>query len=473
MRRGPVAIRSWLFLVSGVTLGACRSRAKPAVSSQPQAKQVVSKPVVAGARSPGLAIRIAAKGGALRAYRLPGLAEVPGAVRGKLPPVRRVVGLDPETDLLFAVTEKREVVALDVAGGRLDTVATAVEQAALGPDGTLYAVDEKRHVVTVARRVRLAWPQPLAGVPRELFGADQRLVAVLAQDPPKMIAAAPDQPPATRTLPPGGDLAATRWGDLVAVATDSGVLLMDPIDRREPAFVPLEDHPRAVVFSPSGHRIYVARRTGPGLAVVDRYERQEIDGVALPTPAAMIRMDPAGRWLLARPSVGDSAWVVDLPTRTLVGAVATSWSVELPAIGPDGSLLARQRNDLVAYRPDSLTEIGRVAGGGADLWTLTTWRPRGGYRPTLVAEAQAATPAADSVGPEGPLYVQVSTSQNESWSSGLAQQLSRAGLAAKVLPPQTPDDGYRVVLGPYSTRAQAEEIGRKLGRPFWIYQPNQ
>src|SRR5439155_528616 len=166
--------------------------------------------------------------------------------------------------------------------GRLDTVATAVEQAALGPDGTLYTVDEKRHVVTVTRRVRLAWPQPLAGVPRELFGADQRLVAVLAQDPPKMIAAAPDQPPATRTLPPGGD----------------------------------------------------------------------------------------------------SAWVVDLPTRTLVGAVATSWSVELPAIGPDGSLLARQRNDLVAYRPDSLTEIGRVAGGGADLWTLTAWRPRGGYRPT-------------------------------------------------------------------------------------------
>src|SRR2546427_3797933 len=43
-------------------------------------------------------------------------------------------GLDPETDLLFAVTEKREVVALDVAGGRLDTVATAVEQAALGPE---------------------------------------------------------------------------------------------------------------------------------------------------------------------------------------------------------------------------------------------------------------------------------------------------------------------------------------------------
>src|SRR2546427_8560827 len=83
-------------------------------------------------------------------------------------------GLDPETDLLFAVTEKREVVALDVAGGRLDTVATAVEQAALGPDGTLYAVDDKRRVVTVARRVRLARPQPPVRVPRGPVGAGPR-----------------------------------------------------------------------------------------------------------------------------------------------------------------------------------------------------------------------------------------------------------------------------------------------------------
>src|SRR2546428_10421475 len=79
---------------------------------------------------------------------------------------------------------------------------------------------------------------------------------------------------------------------------------------REPAFVRLEDHPRALVFSPSGHRIYVARRTEPGLAVIDRYDRTEIDGVALPTPAATIRLDPLGRWLLARPTVGHSAGIV-------------------------------------------------------------------------------------------------------------------------------------------------------------------
>jgi len=114
-----------------------------------------------------------------------------------------------------------------------------------------------------------------------------------------------------------------------------------------------------------------------------------------------------------------------------------------------------------------------VKGGGADLWMLTGWRPRGAYRGAFGDAGAQADPgvASDTAGPEGPMYVQVSTSQNEAWSSEMAQQLTRAGLAARVLQPRNPDDGYRVVLGPYPTRAQAEGIGRKLGRPFWIYQP--
>ena len=429
-----------------------------------------------GARSPGIALRIPAKGGVPRVYRLPTLTEIPDVIRGKLPPIERVVGLDPEAEFLYVVTVKHEALALDLGSARVDTVATAVEQATLGPDGTVFAVDAKRHVVSLARRVRVAWPQPLPSLPHQLFGAtDQRLVVV---DPPKLITAAADQPATSRPIPTDGDVAVTRWGDLLAVSSDSGVLLMDPLGRREPAFVPLSDHPRALAFSPSGHRVYVARRTEPGLAAIDRFEHEEIDGIALPMPAATLRLDPLGRWLLARPTVGDSTWVVDLPVKRLVGAVASGWRLDLPAIGPDGSLLVRQGDDIVAYRPDSLAATGRVKGAAPDFWALTAWRPRGGYRGAFAdAQAPAAQPAdqgaaPDTVGPEGPMYVQVSTSQNEAWSSEMAQQLTRAGLAARVLPPKGPDDGYRVVLGPYATRAQAEATGRKLGRPFWIYQPS-
>ena len=480
--------RESYLLVASLVLWGCRSKAPAAPPSQPQTKQAVSKAAAGAARIGGVAIRIPAKGGVPRVYRLPGLVEIPSAIRGRLPPVLRVIGVDPEAEYLYVVAAgkdtavkkdkkpaavRQDVLGLDLGSARVDTVAVGVEQTTLGPDGTLYTVDAKRRVVSLARRLRVAWPQPLPAAPQQLFGAaDQRLVVA---DPPTLITAAADQPPTTRPLPAGSDVAATRWGDLVAVAADSGVVLIDPLGRREAGFVRLADHPRALVFSPSGHRIYVARRTEPGLAAIDRYEREEIDGIALPLPAAAIRLDPLGRWLLAKPGAEDSVWVVDLPVKRLVGSVPSAWRVDLPAIAPDGALLVRQGDDVVAYRPDSLVETGRAKGGASDVWTLTEWRPRGGYRGAFAdadaPAAQAAGAGADSAGPEGPMYVQVSTSQNEAWSSEMAQQLSRAGLVARVLEPHSPDDGYRVVLGPYPSRAQAEAIGRKLGRPFWIYQP--
>src|SRR3989449_10023719 len=468
VRRGHLPISRFLLFAS-VGLGACRSPAPVLTSTQQQSPQRVSQAQII-ARIPGVAIRLPAKGGTPQLYRLPRLTPVDGVLRGRLPPVERVVGLDPESEFLFVTTAKHELLGLDLGSGRVDTVAVAIAHAALGPDGTLYAVDTLRRVISLSRRTRFAWPQPLTALPRELFGAtDQHLVGVIPQD--QLLVAAADQPPTVRPIAAGGDVTASRWGDLVAVASDSGVTFYDPLGRRDPAFVKLADAPRALAFSPSGHRIYVARRNAPGLAVVDRYERKELDGVALPGPVAALRLDPLGRWLLARPAIGDSAWIVDLPIKRHTGIVPTQWQPDLPAISPDGMLIYRRGHDVVSARPDSLKDVGKVSNGAADLWVLTSWLPRGVVAsPVSAAAAESGTGAA---GAEGPLYVQVSTSQNPEWSGHLADDLTRAGLAARVLPPQHPDDGYRVVLGPYATREQAEAIGRRLGRPFWIYQPGQ
>jgi hypothetical protein len=220
--------------------------------------------------------------------------------------------------------------------------------------------------------------------------------------------------------------------------------------------VRLAEAPRALAFSPSGHRIYVARRNAPGLAVIDRFERKELDGVALPGPAAALRLDPLGRWLLARPTIGDSAWIVDLPIKRHTGIVATKWQADLPAISPDGMLIYRRGKDVVELRPDSLSEVGRVKNGAADLWVLTTWLPRG--VPASQATAGAAT--ADSVGAEPTLHPFTSQSRTVGHH---ADDLNRAGPPG-VLPPQHPDDGYRVVLGPFPTRSQASD--RPMGRPM-------
>jgi hypothetical protein len=407
-------------------------------------------------------------GGTPQLYRLPNLAPWTTPLHGTLPAVERVLGVDPESAELFVRTAKHEVLGLDLESGRVDSVATDVTRATLGPDGTVYAVDSKHRITTLSHRVRLTWSRPLGGDPADLFGAtNERLVATIDKDQQLVVAAA-DQPPATRSLTADGDVAASRWGDLVAVASDSGVALLDPLGRRTADFVRLADHPRALVFSPSGHRIYVGTRSGLGLAVVDRYALREIDGVALPTPAAALRLDPFGQWLLAHPDAGDTVWVVDLPIKRLVGALATNWLPDLPTVSPDGSLLLRRGNDLVSVRPDSLQELGRVPDGATDYWVATSWTPRGST--TRLATADSA---ADSVGTEGPLYVQVSVSRNATWSQQMADELTRAGLAAKVLPPTSVDEGFRVVLGPYPTRERAEDIGRKLGRPYWIYHPTQ
>ena len=100
-----------------------------------------------------MAIRIPAKGGMPRLYRLPRLTEVTGELRGRIPPVDRVVGLDPESEFLFLATAKQELVALDLGSGRVDTVATDIVQATLGPDGTLYAVDAKGRVIGTSKPV--------------------------------------------------------------------------------------------------------------------------------------------------------------------------------------------------------------------------------------------------------------------------------------------------------------------------------
>ena len=81
----------------------------------------------------------------------------------------------------------------------------------------------------------------------------------------------------------------SRDGDAVAFATETGLVVLEDRDPRNPWFVRLRGSPRGVAFSPSGHRIYVALGTRSEVAVVDRFQRAARGTIALPGPAGAIR----------------------------------------------------------------------------------------------------------------------------------------------------------------------------------------
>jgi cell division septation protein DedD len=92
--------------------------------------------------------------------------------------------------------------------------------------------------------------------------------------------------------------------------------------------------------------------------------------------------------------------------------------------------------------------------------------------------ARPGTPPADTAAVAGPeeapaaiMYLQVSRSQNPAWAQALAAEIRGEGFPALVLDPRPGEEAYRVVVGPYPSREEAESAGRRLGRPSFIYQP--
>ncbi|HEY9013709.1 MAG TPA: SPOR domain-containing protein, partial [Gemmatimonadales bacterium] len=264
-----------------------------------------------------------------------------------------------------------------------------------------------------------------------------------------------------------GDVTSSFLGDQVAVAADSAVVVYTPNNKSGPKVIRVEGDARAVLYSPSGHRLYVARAAAP-LLIVDRFEGTPLREIELPGPARSLRGDLYGSWVLVRPQTGDSVWVIDVGTGKYLGATETKWADDLPAIAPPHTLLVRRGADLVALDlgAKGFTQVGKVAGGAADFWLPLAWHPA--QEADIPLAADSSQVESDSTARRSSVYLQVSSSQNPTWASELSEKLRAAGLPAAVLTPRRADEAYRVVLGPYATREQAEETGRKLGMPSFI-----
>jgi hypothetical protein len=425
-------------------------------------------------RGPALttALRISLEGGTPRLYRVPSLEPSAWKLEDKLPPLQQTVGADPEQGFVFLLDKKRNVIALDLETRRLRPSLDQVRHTAVGPDGALYAVDTGKTVTQIVRRTPVRFRSKLQGTPSELHGTmGGMLVASLEGDKPRLEVLGADRPPASFDVPKGRQ-ALSLWGDLVAIAADSAVVIYetegDSDGDRDRIAIPVSGGATAVMFSPSGHRIYVARASD-GLLILDRVSGEPLGEIELPGPAVGLDGDIFGGWVIVRPAAGDSAWVVDVGKGAYVGSVAVEWDDDLPAVVSPNTLLTRRGKDVVAVDlgAKGFPVRARVEGGAADTWLPLTWHPPQEEGVPVNADSAALAAAADSA-KAASVYLQVSSSQNPVWAQELSQKLRAAGLPAAVLKPARSDEAYRVVLGPYATREQAEETGRGIGMPSFV-----
>jgi hypothetical protein len=150
--------------------------------------------------------------------------------------------------------------------------------------------------------------------------------------------------------------------------------------------------------------------------------------------------------------------------------VQVEWDTDLPAIVSPSTLITRRGKDVVALdlARDGFPLRGRIEDAAGDGWLPLAWHPAQEENIPMDADSAALAAAADSAARAPSVYLQVSSSQNPTWAEELSQKLKAAGLPASVLRPARSDEAYRVVLGPYATREQAEETGRGIGMPSFV-----
>jgi hypothetical protein len=460
---------------------------------------------VAEAHGPDpLLLRVPRSGGTGRIYVYPKLDSAVWTV-DEAPALDRVLAFDPDAGTIAFVDAKgfpgrldlRETDVVKASKAKLTSLSSAN-----GSD--IYGVNPKGEIVRLNPNggdwhfkppvpARAVFAQPNGEL---LVAANKGAQTLLWKVRPP-----DDVVQDSAVLPLSGRAVRTQVGDRIYFTVDSGLVGVKAKDLSPVGAVQLESRVRALAPTPSGDRIYVATSADSGISVVDRYSGRVSTGVVLPSPAADLRMDALGRYLLARFPKADSAWVIAIGTNRLVGAVPTRWEADLPAITPDGNLALLGAKDVVLVDPEKLSVKSTVEAGAKDFWYFFAWD---GFRPraqgldqpvtfpgdstlgdSLTGSSTASStpfgpPAPDSAPITGPPSVRPGSAGftvsfaallSEDKAQQLANTIKVAGNSAHVVATTTAGSPiFRVVLGPFATRVEAEKIARASKREYWIYE---
>jgi hypothetical protein len=216
-------------------------------------------------------------------------------------------------------------------------------------------------------------------------------------------------------------------------------------------------------------------------------------------------MDPLGQYILARPEAEiDSVWVIGIGSDKVNGSIASEWRADLPGFAPGRSIAAAHGNDVEFIDESSLSVKSTITDGARDFWYFVGWngfRPRASEldrpvtfetRDSIVKADSAAgiarndssvsPPVRDATPTMLPLPTDAAPAQHgymvsfaavlsEQRAAETAQGIVVNGAKPRVVPSKTGSTTiYRVVLGPYNSREEADRVGRDSRRQYWIYE---
>jgi len=444
-------------------------------------------------------MRIPRTGGTLRVLTYPKLDSVVWSATDPAPAIARVLAFDEEAGLLSFVDSKGVPARVDF---RLDNVSIATRTRLTGVtsvDGaTIYGLTKDGTLLRCTpsgdwtfkppRPARAALP--LVDGSLLLIGTRERSAIVWRMRPPdtKILDSA--------EVPGAAKAGWAQAGDRLYFTVENSLVGVRTRDLQPLNVIELDGHARAVVATPSGDRLYVLADSSKQVDVIDRYREKVSEHIDLPALAEDLRIDPLGRYLLVHAAANDSAWVVDVGTDRLVGGVRTAWRDDLPFVAPDGEIALAQGNDVVLVDGVKLDEKRRIEKGAADYWYSFAWsgfRPRAAEldQPVRFPGADSADSAARAAVDSGPMtaapappkdstpapvvakgwVVSFAALLNEEKARELAATIRVHNETARVQ--ATPREGqtiYRVVLGPYPTKDEAERVGRDSKQNYWVYE---
>jgi hypothetical protein len=436
-------------------------------------------------------LRVPLDGGVARVSGYPNLDSDVWTGTDTMPPLSRALGFDADAGLVAVADSHDRPLWLDLRTGNVtvgskkpvkDLVSVDGSNVfGIGPDGAVARFAPSGNWVRkFPHPAHAAFPQIVGSL--VVLGGQGREARLWRLRPPdNTIVDSTDVPDAENgTGAPLGD----------RICLTSGSTLISVSARTFAKGPPLRlDQPiRAVAVSPSGDRFYVLTNGSHELQVVASSSDRVTTRIELPGEGRAVRVDPFGRYVLVRAAKGDSLWVVSVGTERVAASLRSTWRADLPFVAPDGAIAVIAGGDVRFVDPLTLRGARQVAGGAADFWYPFVWM---GFRSRSTAlDQRAAASDSDSVSVGAPVRpeslppetrspedtakagftVSFAVLLDSAKAQAQAAKIVVDGTAAHVVNGVTGGTAvYRIVLGPYATRDQAERVGRASGQSYYIY----